>query len=158
MIRLIIFAIGLFLLWLLFASGFSKRNKIIFTVVALTLAIVGAIVEGFGETPRFGMIQNEQIVVCGVQAEYSYRSNYNITFCLKNTASTATTQRVTLRFAARDCTDEPCRELDAVEKQLGLVIAPGEQLQRVENLAFDKLNPQAADISWQVVVLKVKAN
>ena len=157
MIRLIILAIGLFLLWLLFLSKFSKQHKIIYSASAITLLAVGVWFEGYGETPRFGLISNDQIVVCAATAEHSYRSNYNLSFCLQNESGFATAKRVELRFVAQDCNVDPCIELDAAIKQLGIDIAPGQQIQRTENLAFNALERLDLNLSWKIEVLSIKA-
>jgi len=69
MIRLIIIAIGLFILWVLFLSSFEKRRKIIIAIAAVVVLIAGLILDGWGKKPRSNIVNIDQIEVCGVTAK-----------------------------------------------------------------------------------------
>ena len=158
MIRLIILVLGLFLFWLNLFSGASKQNKLIFSGIAALLIVVIVLIESAGTTPRSGVISPDQIVACGdTSAERSYRTNYNVSFCLQNNATHGTVKRLELRFSALSCATKPCQTIDSVTKPMSMVIAPGEHLEQIENLAFDQLAAGLEDLIWQVDVLDVKA-
>ena len=159
MIRLLILLLGLFVLWVLFYSGLRKQQKIIISLTVVLLAGAGAWFEGYGETPRFGLIQPEQVVVCGVSGQHSYRTNYQIQFCLENMADDAIVARLELRFIALDCGDGDgdCQQVDFVDKQLNIELLPQQKTESTENLAFNKINPDTPTLTWMVDVLGVKA-
>ena len=157
MIRLIIFLIGAVLLWILFASGFNKRLKIILSLSLLVILITGVWYENYGETPRSDLITTEQIVSCGVSAKHSYRSDYKINYCLKNNSKVATTKRLELRFVAYDCLVQPCKEIESVIKEGNFEIAPEQKIKTEVSLAFDSLSLNQDNIEWKVDVVSVKA-
>jgi hypothetical protein len=158
MIRLIILALGLFLFWLNMFSGASKKNKRIFSGITVLLMLVIVFIESAGTTPRSGVISREQIAVCGAtSAEHSYRSNYNVSFCLQNNATQGTVKRLDLRFSALSCATKPCQTLSSATKSMSMEIAPGKQLEQTENLSFDQLSSELENLTWQVEVIDVKA-
>jgi hypothetical protein len=119
--------------------------------------VAGVWYESHGKTPREGLIDVTQVADCGTTAEHSYRSNYNITFCLQNNSTSATAKRMQLRFIAEDCSAGACQELDAVIKDYSMEIAPGQNVNRTENMALDQLPRGANNFNWRVEPLKVKA-
>ena len=158
MIRLIILALGLFLFWLILFSGASKQNKRIFSGITVLLMVLIVVIESAGTTPRSGVISPEQIVVCGAtSAVHSYRSNYSVSFCLQNNATQGTVKRLELRFNALSCITKPCQTIDSTTKSMSMQLAPGEQLEQIENLAFDQLTAKPESLVWQVEILDVKA-
>lgn len=158
MIRLIILALGLFLFWLNLFSGASKQNKLIFSGITVLLMVVIVFIESVGTSPRSGLISPEQVVVCGAtSAERSYRSNYSVSFCLQNDAKHGTIKRLDLRFNALSCATKPCQVFDSATKSMSMKIAPGEQLEKIQNLAFNQLTPKLESLVWQVEILDVKA-
>ena len=158
MIRLIILALGLFLFWLIFFSGASKQNKRIVSGIAALLVVVMVWIESAGTTPRSGVISPDQIVACSdASAEHSYRSNYNVSFCLQNNATHGTAKRLELRFSALQCATKTCQSLDSATKSIALELAPGERVEQIENLAFEQLTAGLEGLIWQVDVLDVKA-
>ena len=154
------------IVWLMFFSGFSKRARIIASLALTAVLFLGLWLEDAGKNPRTNLIKPEQISVCGVSGEFSYRSNYNVTICLRNESPDSELRRIVLGIAALDCAGGECTEVERVEKQIQLVLAPGEQSEIVQNLRFDKLphaDPAAvADDStsttkWAVEVAQVWA-
>jgi len=157
MIRVFVLGLGLIVLWLLFLSNFSKQKKIILSLVAIAIGVAGVLYESYGETPRRGLIGTDQVVSCGVTVEHSYRSNYNITFCLQNNAAKASVKRIEVRFIAENCASGTCQELDAVTKAFSMEIAPQTSAEHTVNLAFDKLQRGSNDFNWRTELVKVKA-
>lgn len=157
MIRLLILLLGLFVFWVLFYSGLKKQQKIIISLAVFLLAGAGAWFEGYGETPRFGLIMPEQVVVCAVSGQHSYRTNYQIEFCLENQARDASVARLELRFFALLCTAGECFEADSVNKQLNVELLPHQRIEKTANLPFNKIVPEAASLTWKVDVVSVKA-
>ena len=157
MIRIIILAIGVFLLWVLFLSPFSKRQKIVIGACAACVLALGLWYESHGKTPKSGLIKVSEIVSCGASGEYSYRSNYNVDICLQNNSTIATVQRIGLRVSARSCENSNCIELDAVDKEISLQISPQQKVHTIQNLPFDKLDAQTPNLSWIVETTSVRA-
>ena len=114
MIRLIILALGVFLIWMLFYSGFSKQRRIIVSVVAMVVGILGLWLEQRGETPRSGRMPVSELVSCGVSGKHSYRTNFDIEFCLENKSERATVKRVGLRFVAKQCIRGECSDVQEI--------------------------------------------
>ena len=157
MIRLLILLLGLFVFWVLFFSALRKQQKIIISLAVVLFAVAGAWFEGYGDTPRFGLIEPEQVVVCGVSGHHSYRTNYQIQFCLENQAENAMVERLELRFIALDCSAGECQEIDSVSKQLNIQLSPQQQIEKTTNLAFNKLARESSPQTWLVEVISVKA-
>ena len=157
MIGLIIFVIGAFSLWLLFVSDFNQRLKIIISLSLLVILIAGVWYENYGETPKYGVINEEQVVTCGVTAEYSYRSNFKIDYCLKNNSKVATIRRLELKFIVLDCSVELCNEIESVIKDLNFEIEPEQYVKGNVSLAFDSVSQNQQNLEWKVEVVSVKA-
>lgn len=158
MIRLIILALGVFLIWLLFVSSFDRRRKIAISVVVLILAVLAVWFEGRGETPTTGRIQSTDIVVCGVSASHSYRTNFDIEFCLQNNSVEATAKRIRMAFIAERCaTSTECIEVEKVNKEFAIELPPGLSKNQTENLNFKAVDSLDQSLSWRVEVEQVKA-
>jgi len=158
MIRLIIIAIALFLIWVLFFSGFEKRRKIIISVVAVILCVAGMGLESFKKKPRSNLVSAAQLVSCGVQAVHSYRSNYDFQICIENTAKVGRIKRVDMTINAQQCVNgTDCELLESVERSLSVDIAPQKSTVLQENLSFKLVDKAAADLQWSIEVLSVKA-
>ncbi|MEM7358021.1 MAG: hypothetical protein AAF431_02870 [Pseudomonadota bacterium] len=157
MIRIIVLAIGLFVIWMLFFSDFPRKRKIDFTLLALFLVVGGLWLEGRGSTPRMGLIEVEEVVSCGATGERSYLTNFNVDHCLQNNSTSASVKRLGLKFSALACADGECTELESVEKDLQIEIAPQETINNTENIAFNKVPKDAENLSWEVEVVSVKA-
>jgi len=158
MIRLIIIAIGLFIIWVLFFSGFEKRRKIILAIVAVVLLIAGLILDGWGKNPRSNIVNINELSVCGVTAQHSYRSNFNLEICLQNNSNTGAVKRVALVISAADCSaGELCTELQNVTRDFPIDLASDTKLVVEQNLAFDKVSPDNKTVKWSVQPVSVKA-
>ena len=95
--------------------------------------------------------------MCALSAKHSYRSNYDITFCLKNNSQIATVKRLTVKIIAQDCQRGECNVLESVSKDFPITIGAGEQIQHVENSQFDALDPSLKDVEWAIEVSEIKA-
>ncbi|MFT7527685.1 MAG: hypothetical protein ACI9LY_002844 [Arenicella sp.] len=157
MIRIIILAIGVFVLWVLFFSPFSKQQKIVIGACAACILAMGLWYESHGKTPKSGLIGVSEIVSCGASGEFSYRSNYNVDICLKNKSAVAAVQRIGLRVVAQRCENSNCSEVDAVAKEISLPIGPLQEVQTIQNLSLDKLDPDIPNLSWTVEITSVRA-
>lgn len=158
MIRLIIIAIGLFIIWVLFVSGFDKRRKIIIAIVAVLLLIAGLVLDGWGENPRSNIVNINELSVCGVTAQHSYRSDFNLEICLQNNSNIGSVKRVALVVSAADCSaGELCKELQNVTRDFPIDLASASKLIVEQNLAFDKVSPDNKFVKWTVQPVSVKA-
>lgn len=157
MIRIIILAIGVFVLWVLFFSPFSKQQKIVIGACAACILAIGLWYESHGKTPKSGLVGLSEIVSCGASGEFSYRSNYNVDICLQNQSIVAAVQRIGLRVVVQRCENSNCSEVDAVVKEISLPIGPLQEVQTIQNLSFDKLDPDTPNLSWIVEITSVRA-
>ena len=158
MIRLIIILIAIFLIWVLFLSGFEKRRKIIISVVAVLICAAGMGWESYSKKPRSNLISATELISCGVRAEHSYRSNYDIQICLENTANKGRIKRIDMTIKAEQCIEgTDCKELESVARSLSVDIAPQTSTTLKENLSFKLVNKAVADLQWSIEVLAVKA-
>lgn len=157
MIRLIIVGIGVFLIWLLFFSGAPKKSKILLGFSAVFLVGFAIWFEGYLKTPREGVIEAQQLSSCGISATHSYRSNYNISYCLENGSKAATVKRIELRFIASDCLQQPCIERATAVKQREVSIAAGESQQLSDDLAFNAIKDHTVALQWTLEVVSVRA-
>lgn len=157
MIRLIIAAIGVFLIWLLFFSGVRKKTKLMLGFAALFLVAFSIWLEGYLKTPREGLIAVQEVSSCGVSASHSYRSNYNIDYCLENHSNEANVRRIELRFVAQDCDQQGCIEKDSATKDRDVNIAAGQSQQLRDNLAFDSIQDHTSKLDWKLEIISVKA-
>lgn len=157
MIRLILLPLAVFLSWVLFVSEFDKRKKIIISVVALVVTIFAMWFEQSGQVPKDDLLTVQDIVDCGVQAEHSYRTNYDVEFCLTNTGARATATRINVDFLALSCEEGDCTEIQAVNREVRLSLAPGESATMSENLDFNQLSEANENHVWSIRVVSVKA-
>lgn len=158
MIRLIILALGVFLIWVLFASSFNKSRKILISVVVALFAVAGLWWESTSDLPKDGRIANEQIELCGINAKHTYRTNFDIDFCLRNNSETATVKRVALNFIAQRCESaNNCTQIQALNKAIMLTIKPLADLSYSENLNFDLVEANDTSVSWAIEIKEVKA-
>lgn len=157
MIRLIILALGTFLIWMLFFSGFSKQRRIVVSVLAIVVSAAGLWLEQRGETPRGGRMLTTELVSCGVSGKHSYRTNFDIEFCLENQSARATVKRVGLKFVAKQCIRGECREVQSISKELSLDLAPAERSTQTENINFSMIDPLDKSVVWSVQTDSVKA-
>lgn len=157
MIRLILVAIGVFIIWVLFLSGFNKRQKISICIAALLICIAGLWFDQSSQTPRENVMSISELEDCGVNSKYSYRTNFDIEFCLRNSSLTATAKRLGMSFIALNCVAGNCEELQVVNKDVSLSLEPETQITMKENLSFDKVDTTSETVVWVVKVNSIKA-
>ncbi|MBX2849051.1 MAG: hypothetical protein KTR16_12070 [Acidiferrobacterales bacterium] len=157
MIRLILIAIGIFIIWVLFLSKFNKKKKIAVCVAALAICIAGLWFDQSSRTPKENIISKSELVDCGVSAKHSYRTNFDIEFCLRNLSTSATARRVAMSFVALDCIDGSCEELQVMTKEVPLSLAPETEITLEENISFDKVDASSETVVWVAKVMSVKA-
>jgi hypothetical protein len=157
MIRVIILVIFLFLVWVLYASGFEKPRKIRICIIALVLCAIGFWFDGYYKRELNNLLDVSQVRVCGVVAEFSYRTNYDLEICLQNDASDATVSRLNMAVIASNCGPQNCVEVQRVEKDVLVSIAPLSRTTLEQNLSFDRVNPDQGSIQWSVEVIGIKA-
>lgn len=157
MIRLIILALGVFLIWMLFFSGFSKQRRVIVSVLAIVVCVAGLWLEQRGETPRSGRMPVSELVDCGVSGKHSYRTNFDIEFCLENQSARATVKHVGLKFMAMQCEHGDCREVQTITKRLTINLAPSQRSTQTENINFSMIDPLDESVVWRVQTDSVKA-
>lgn len=157
MIRLILGLSGVFLLWLWLFSPFSRRAKTITTIVAIVLFVALVSYESYDNKPRYGLIEPNQVPLCGSQVRYSYRTDYKLALCIDNTSS-RTIKRLTFDVLAKQCDAVgQCNELELVSRDLPITVAPNGRYEFTETLRFDQLEAGAKDVIWEVSVTAVKA-
>jgi len=158
MIRLLIAVIGLFLIWVLFLSSFTKQRKILITVIALLMTVIGVWLESNTGVPRANIVSTDDISSCGVIAKHSYRSNFDLDICIRNNASDGQVKRLTLLIVAEKCSSsDNCLILEQVQRDASVNIAPNSDARLSQNLSFDKVDPAAAEVIWSVEIVSVKA-
>ncbi|MBT8114325.1 MAG: hypothetical protein KJP04_03035 [Arenicella sp.] len=127
------------------------------SLLAIALCAAGLWLEQRGETPRAGRMAVAELVECGVNGKHSYRTNFDIQFCLQNNSSQATVKRVALKFVALQCDLGDCREVQAVSKELACDLAPSERITLTENINFKMVDPLDENVVWSVQPTSVKA-
>ncbi|MFT6407368.1 MAG: hypothetical protein ACJAQ6_000779 [Arenicella sp.] len=158
MIRVIILLIFLFLVWVLYASGFERLRKIRICIIALVVSAIGFWFDGYYKRELDNLVDVSQVQVCGVSSEFSYRTNYNLTICVQNDASGATVSRLKVAAIASNCAAQSCVEVQRVERDMLVNIAPLSRVQLEQNLSFTNVSPDQSNIQWSVEVLEVKAS
>jgi len=158
MIRVLIALLALFLVWVLFLSGFSKQKKIIISVVTVIVCAAALWLDGYGEKPKEGIVSSANIVSCGLEVVHSYRTNFDIDLCLSNTAERGKVQRLHFAIVASSCDERgECSELQRVERDVLFVIESGQSATLKDNLSFNKIDPKNANVAWSTEILQVKA-
>jgi hypothetical protein len=130
---------------------------VILSVSLLAVLVAGVWYENYGETPRYGLIPENQIIICGITGAHSYRSDYKISYCLKNDSKIATSKRIELKVIALDCLAKPCSEVETKLKEVYFDIEPEQEYKGELNLAFNSLNQDQQNIEWKLEVIGVKA-
>ncbi len=158
MVRVIILLVFLFLVWVLYGSGFEKPRKIRICVIAVILCAIGIWLDGYDKRNISNLIDLNEVSICGLSAEHSYRSNFDLIACVKNSAAKGTITRLNLRVIATQCVDQQCNELQAVERNILVNIPPNTEVELEQNLSFDKVNPSANNVQWSIDVLETTAH
>lgn len=157
MIRLILVAIGIFIVWVLFLSQFTRQQKIIICTVSLLVCVAGLWFDQSSHTPKEGLISVNEMENCGVNAKHSYRTNFDIELCLRNLSENATAKRVSISYTALNCVAGNCEELQVVNRDIALSLAPQLQLILSDNLNFDHVDPSLETVVWVAKVNSIKA-
>lgn len=158
MVRVIILLVLLFVIWTLYASGFDKARKIRISIAAVLLCAIAFWFDGYDKRDVDNLVELTQVSSCGLNAEFSYRSNFDFTICVENKADKGTLSRLHLALIAQDCNQQACTELQRVERNILVDIAPASRVQLAENLSFDKVDPELSSLSWEIEILAVKAH
>jgi len=159
MIKVIIVLINAFIVWVLFFSKFSKERKIALVASAVILSFLGLWYESGADKPRRNIVNENQIVNCGVKAKHSYRTNFDIELCLRNTAKLGDIKRISLFIIAKKCQgSDECIELERVARDLTVDISAQSSTTLIQNLSFANVESNLQDVEWSFVVRSVKAS
>ena len=157
MIRLIVALVGLFVLWVLFFSNLTKNQKIIISSIAVILSVLGLWYESTSNKPRQGIVQIDQVTQCGIKVAHTYRSNYDIKFCIRNGSDNAYIKRISLDIYAQQCDESnQCQELQRVARDLKVDLKSDMQKEFTENLSFEKVNKDNK-VSWAIEIKQIQA-
>jgi len=157
MIRVIILLIFLFLVWVLYASGFERTRKIRICIIAIVLCSIGFWFDSYDKRELANLIDVSQVKECGVTAKFSYRTNYDLEICIQNDATNATVSRLKVAAIASNCAAQRCVEIQRVERDMLVNIAPISRTTLKQNLSFDRVKPDQNSIQWSIEVLGIKA-
>ena len=114
--------------------------------------------ESYSKKPKRNLVSASQVVSCGVQAQHSYRSNYDIQICLENTASKGRIKRIDMTINAQQCeNNQNCAEIESVTRSLSVDIAPQTSSTLKENLSFKSVEKDIPGLQWSIDVSAVKA-
>lgn len=157
MIRVIVLFIGLTLIWVWLGSPFPRKAKITISLVALFAAVALVVYEVHSNKPRIGLVQQDQLKICGLKVDHSYRTDFKVNLCFENLSS-ATVKRVEYRVSASQCNPSgECEVLEKASRDRVLTITPLSTVTVDDTLRFDSLNPNSKLLSWQADVLSIKA-
>jgi len=165
MIRVIILFVFLFIVWVLYASGFEKPRKVRICVIALILCAIGLWFDGYDKREVSNLVNISDVESCGLTAKYSYRTNFDMTICVKNDADKGTLSRLDFAVVASYCEKQACTELQRVVRSVPVKIAPASQTTFEQNLSFDKISASQRDLHnnsgnkllWSIEILDTKA-
>lgn len=160
MIRLVILLLFLILLWLLAASGFDRRRKIVFGLLLIASAIGLFLFEGYDKRELTNLISENQVQSCGVSAEHSYRTNFDLQLCIQNLAETGTISRLKMAIVAQTCSANEvstCLQLERVIRDIPVKISAKSQSLILQNLSFRQVDPNDLSVQWSLEILSTKA-
>ena len=157
MIRLIVAIIGLFILWVLFFSNFSKNQKILLTSLAVLLSVLGFWYESSFNKARQGVVTVDQVVQCGISVEHVYRSNFDIALCIRNNSTKGYIKRIELEIYTQQCLQENCIRLESITRDLRLDLRPESEKTLIENLSFKKADKESENINWDFNIKSIHA-
>lgn len=158
MIRVIIILLFLFIIWVLYASGFDKPRKIRISIIAVVFCLIAFWFDGYDKRQISNLVSLENVKVCGLSAEYSYRTNFDFKLCVRNTAEKGTLSRIDFAVIAQDCRDDECTEIQRVERSTPIDVAPQQESSLEQNISFDKVDPDSKAVQWSALILKTKAH
>jgi len=158
MIRLIVAVIGLFIIWVLFFSHFTKTQKILIVFFATLISVVGIWYENASDKPKHNIVQLNEVTNCGVSATHTYRSNFDINLCLQNESKKGHIKRIELAIIAEQCSQlNECVELQRVIRDLSISVLPNSSKKLTENLSFNQVDKDQGNIQWRFETQFVKA-
>ena len=158
MIRTIITLIGLFLIWVLFFSDFKKEQKILIASAALILSLLGLWLENNSPKPKLDIVKTTEIRSCGILVSHSYRSNFDIDLCIKNTAPDGHVKRLNFSIIASLCeTPQSCNEHQRVQRDLSVELPANESRQIKQNLSFSDTPIDLQGVQWSIDIHSVQA-
>lgn len=158
MIRVIIVLVFLFLVWVLYVSGFEKPRKIRISVIALILCAIGFWFDGYDKRQLRNFVSIEDVASCGVSAKHSYRTNFDLAICVQNNAEKGTINRLNIAIIASQCEAQTCTQLQRVERSTLVNIPPNSTVTLEQNLGFDDVSPVLKGLQWSFDVLETKAH
>lgn len=159
MIRIILALIAVFIIWVLFFSKFTKERKIVIVALVVVVSFLGVWYESSVGKPRLNIVEPSQIINCGVSAEHSYRTNFDINLCVQNTSEFAKVKRLELSIIAQQCTTlSECIELQRVVRDLSVELTPNSSIMLKQNLSFNNVAPDLEGVKWSFIVNAVKAS
>ena len=157
MIRVIVILIGVALIWVWLGSPFTRKVKVWVSILALLAAISLVAYEVHGHKPRAGLIQPDQLAICGLDVAHSYRSDFRIKLCLSNKAS-ATAKRVAYQVIAKACeSSNACVEIGRAMRDRLVDIDANTNIEIEDTLRFENVAPTENAISWSAEVVSVQA-
>ena len=158
MIRLLIIAVALFLLWVVFLSEFSRERKIWVTIAAMVFSVLAMWAESNWQRPKANVVQASSIVDCGTSAKHSYRTSFDLVICLRNQAESGNVKRVSFDVVATQCdSDGDCTELERVSRELTIELNANSETTVRQNLQFKMVDAAAQNVTWGVEVTGVRA-
>ena len=165
MIRVILFFLSAALVWILLFSKFTQRQRIVGAIALFVVSVVAMWLTAQYDKPRSGVITAANVEVCDFSMAYSYRTNYDLVLCLKNTHESATLRRIEFEVTAKRCpenqteqSDKECTVVQSVSKSRPLTIKSGQTLTIQDSLDFDQV-PEEGDpsINWTIDILTTRA-
>lgn len=156
MIRVFILLVGLLIVWVLFLSNMPRQRKIIVSSIILLCFLVVVAVTGHLQSPKVDRSALNQVAMCGVSGEFSYRTDYTISLCIKNNSSKIV-DAVLVSVSALSCEKGQCTELQTVQKRLTTKIEPQSQAIFDNNFSFDQLPRGSNDAKWVAEIDQVWA-
>lgn len=160
MIRLVILLLFVVLLWLLIASGFERRRKIVLGVLLIGCAIGAFLFEGYDKRELENLVAESDVKSCGMTAKHSYRTNFDLELCVQNLAEKGTISRLKMAVVAQKCSAQnaqECLQLERVIRDIPVKITPKSQVYILQNLSFKHVDPQDNNVDWSLDIISTKA-
>ena len=158
MIRVLLLFLGFAFLWVLFFPGMSKKTRLI-TIGAIVIAFfVGLFFEKKDDFQSAHLVSAGKVDVCDLEVKHSYRTNYDVHFCLQNRIENITVKRVALTLKANNCQTQPCTDLQTVHKEIPVTLPFDKAVRLRENMQLDKVGNDHDHIQWQLEVTPLVAS
>ncbi len=156
MIRVIIAIIGIVMLWVWLGSPFTRRTKRFISVIAMVCAGVMIGVEVHNNKPRESLVSIEQVSVCGLNVNATYRSDYKVALCLRNN-SNHQIKRIRFAVTAQTCNGPDCEPLETTERDIPINISSGEEQLTEQTLRFANVASDNKELQWSASIVSVQA-